>query len=178
MEMESFVIPLYYFCSIAGLIMVVGGIWLIYKQKIYLDKESKEVMEIETPIGLKFKTNIPALVLFVLGFIPLIYPIISTKGMQKEIKIVGYVKSTIHPVQIYVVLEAESLIQDRDFNLWVPSSSKTYKIIYVAKDIVLEDIADPQNMKGEEIKLPAKEILANNKQSFEPNVSSVPQEFK
>ena len=175
--MENFIIPLYYLCSIARFIMVVGGIWLIYKQKIYIDKESQQVTEIETPIG-KFKTNFPALVLFALGFIPLIYPIFELNGMRKEIKIAGNVESTIHPVQVYAVLETETLIQDRDFSLWVPSSSKEYKILYVAKNIVLEDIANPGNKKGEVIKLLAKKIISDSTQSFEPNVSSVPQEFK
>ena len=174
-------IALYYLSSVAGLFMVAGGIWLIYKEKIYIDKESKEVTEIETPIG-KFKTNIPALALFILGFIPLIYPLVKsgeiTKETTKEMKIMGSVKSSTHPVQVYAVIESDSLMQDREFSLWVPTSSKEYRVIYIARNIVLEDIADPKGKKSEEIKLPGKEILAAGTESFEPDVSSVPQEFR
>jgi len=31
---------LYYICEGAGLLMVVGGIWLIYKEKIFLDSQT------------------------------------------------------------------------------------------------------------------------------------------
>ncbi|MEA2599876.1 MAG: hypothetical protein QOF89_868 [Acidobacteriota bacterium] len=41
--MDTNALPLYYLSSFAGLIMVVGGIWLIYKEKIYIDSESKQV---------------------------------------------------------------------------------------------------------------------------------------
>jgi len=42
----------------------------------------------------------------------------------------------------------------------------------------LEDIANPKGKKDEEIKLPGKEILGASTESFEPDVSSVPQEFR
>ena len=58
--MDSWIIiPLYYLCSVAGLVMVVGGIWLIYKEKIFIDRETKQITEIEIPGGWKFRTNIP-----------------------------------------------------------------------------------------------------------------------
>src|SRR6476661_10924552 len=93
------VLPLYYLSSFAGLVMVVGGIWLIYKQKIYIDSESKQVTEIELPIG-KFKTNLPALVLFALGFVPLIYPLYQCSGMFPLLSLKGYIGGDTFPVQI------------------------------------------------------------------------------
>jgi hypothetical protein len=98
--MDPKIIPLYYLSSLAGLIMVAGGIWLLYKQKIYIDKESNQVTEIETPLG-KFKTNVPALVLFALGFVPLIYPIVQSSGFAEEVRIMGNVKAGTFPVQVY-----------------------------------------------------------------------------
>jgi hypothetical protein len=56
-------IALYYMCSTAGLVMIGGGIWLNYKQKIYIDREWKRPVEINTPRG-NFKSNYPALVVF------------------------------------------------------------------------------------------------------------------
>jgi hypothetical protein len=171
---DNSILPLYYLCSVAGFVMVIGGIWLIYKQKIYIDRESKQVTEIDTPIG-KFKTNLPALVLFALGFVPLIYPIVAIKEIRKEVRIVGNVKSSIHPVHVYAVTQTDSLLQDRDFRLTVPSpSSEGYKIIYVAGGIVLEDLANPSSDNGKEIKLSAKEIVAV---SYESNVLPTPKDF-
>ena len=34
-------------------------IWLIYKEKIFIDRETKQITEIEIPGGWKFRTNIP-----------------------------------------------------------------------------------------------------------------------
>jgi hypothetical protein len=78
------IIPLYYLCSVAGLVMVVGGIWLIYKEKIFIDRETKQITEIEIPGGLKFKTNMPALVLFVLGLSALCFPIYKLSGIVNK----------------------------------------------------------------------------------------------
>jgi len=55
--------------------MVVGGLWLLAKQKIYLDHETKEPVQVELPGGVRLKANSPALALFLVGFIPLLYPV-------------------------------------------------------------------------------------------------------
>ena len=50
------------------------------------------------PIG-KFKANILVLMLFALGFVSLIYPIVKSDGFNQEIKIAGNVKANTFPVQ-------------------------------------------------------------------------------
>ena len=177
--MDPKFIPLYYLSSLAGLIMVAGGIWLLYKQKIYIDKESSQVTEIETPLG-KFKTNIPALVLFALGFIPLIYPIVQSSGFAEEVRIMGNVKASTFPVQVYAVIKSDSLLENRDFSLLVPvlkGGSEEYKIIYIAGSIILEDRADLTKKQNEELHLQAKEIFPARARSFESAVSPKPAGF-
>ena len=66
---------LFFLISVAGFVMVVGGMWLIYKQKIYIDRESGQPITVELPGNFKLTSNYPALTLFALGFIPLIYPV-------------------------------------------------------------------------------------------------------
>jgi hypothetical protein len=44
-------IALYCVSAGAGLSMIVGGIWLIYKEKIYIDQESKQPIETKSPLG-------------------------------------------------------------------------------------------------------------------------------
>ena len=159
--MDSRIIPLYYLSSLAGLVMVVGGIWLLYKQKIYIDSESKQITEIETPIG-KFRTNIPALILFALGFIPLIYPIIKSAEMTEQVNIKGKIISNQYPVQVYAVIKSDSVLENRDFSLQVPvlkNLSNEYKIIYLVGNMVLEDRADLAKQKNGEIFLPGKEKI-------------------
>ena len=49
--MDDARIALYYLCSVACFVMVVGGIWLIYREKIYIDRESQKLVEVQTPLG-------------------------------------------------------------------------------------------------------------------------------
>jgi len=109
---------LYYICEGAGLLMVVGGIWLIYRQKIFLDPQTNEVLSVELPFFGKLKTNVPALGLFVLGLIPLIYPIakLTTRYLQVEQDI----SSDDHPVEVYVAVQAKILHEDGKLIAKVP----------------------------------------------------------
>jgi hypothetical protein len=125
-------VPLYYISAIAGFVMVAGGMWLIYKEKIYIDRESKTITEVKTPLG-TFKTNIPALVLFVLGFVPLFYPIVKSAESTPEIPLEGNVTSGDNPVVVYAAITSDYLDKGGAFTLKVPffgDDSKEYKIIY------------------------------------------------
>ena len=181
--MEGGILALYYLCSIAGLIMVGGGIWLIYKEKIYIDRESKQITEIETPIG-KFKTNIPALALFILGFFPLTYPLYATRHLLhvKHITIQGSVRASFYPVLVHAVIKSDPLQQERDFILHLPvldDTSGDYKIIYVAGNFLMEDMIDLHKAKDGRIKLSPKDLNISVKK-YEPSVPlrEIPPEFK
>jgi hypothetical protein len=181
--MDNRIFLLYLFCSFAGLIMVGGGIWLIYKEKIYIDQESKQITEIETPFG-KFKTNIPALALFILGFFPLIYPLYATSDLLhiKQVTISGMVRASVHPVLVHAIIGSDPLLQDRPFRLNVPlfdSSYGNYKIIYIAGNIVMEEMVDLNKAKGGIIELSEKDLHVTVKK-YEPNipVKEIPSEFK
>lgn len=65
---------LFFMSTLAGFVMIAGGIWLIYKEKIYIDRESNKPVEVKLPVGFSFSSNYPALALFALGFFPLVYP--------------------------------------------------------------------------------------------------------
>jgi len=65
---------LFLLCSVAGLIMVVGSLFLLWRGRIYLDHKGEQVTQIELPMGIKFSTQFPVLVMFFLGVVLLIYP--------------------------------------------------------------------------------------------------------
>jgi hypothetical protein len=138
--MDTRIVVLYYLCSAAGFIMILGGIWLLYREKIYIDTESKEVTEIETPIG-KFKTNVPALALFALGFVPLIYPILKAQLVEDLVQIEGKVPSHADQMRIYAAVNnTEPNSQGGDFGMPVPFLKEkyaTYTILYVLDDRVV-----------------------------------------
>ena len=165
--MENQFILLYYMSSVTGLIMVAGGIFLLYKEKIYIDSQTKEVTALETPVG-TFRTNAPALALFLIGFIPLIYPIYQsskdeekvrmaqeeTRQIQEEkVKLQGRasVDKDKYPVQVYVVLDSDSLNNASDYSFNVPAHwyKGYYKILYKTDDEkVQEETADLDKADG------------------------------
>lgn len=65
---------LFLLCSVAGLIMVVGSLFLLWRGRIYLDSKGEQVTQIELPMGIKFSTQFPVLVMFFFGVLLLIYP--------------------------------------------------------------------------------------------------------
>lgn len=179
--MDQRIILLYYLCSIAGLVMVVGGIWLIYKEKIIIDKETKQVIEVEIPFFGKIKTNIPALALFIFGFAGLIYPIIQSRGFAQQLRITGDVETDTFPMTIYAIVELDTLQNNRRFSLTVPflkEVTKEYRVLYLAQNLVEEEFADAQQTQSGEIRLPMKKISAGVAETFEPNpIPPVPDEF-
>jgi len=177
--MESWIRPLYYITSLAGLLMVGGGVWLLYKEKIYIDRESQQVTEIETPLG-KFKTNVPALALFALGFIPLIYPVYVLAGSTEQVRIRGTVKTNRPDARIlvYAVIESDSVIGSGEFSLKVPALGDEYKIIYDTGPTVLEQTANLRNRKGGEVQMKPYEVILADTRSLQPQVAPVPPEFR
>lgn len=116
-------VPLFYLSSLAGLVMVVGSIWLIYKQKIFVDRETKQVTEIKTPLG-TLKTNLPAILLFVIGFFFMVFPIVKVSELTRDsaatVNIVGTVDSSEEPVIAYAVLAEQTMLGEKQFRLTVP----------------------------------------------------------
>jgi len=165
--------------------MIVGGIWLIYKQKIYIDRETKQVTEIDIPLFGKLKTNVPALVLFALGFVPLLYPI--SRSQTQYVKVHGSVVSSVRPVTVYAVVETQVVENGETFSLPIPllqSADYTPKVLYVlgASQDVFGDLLDTQQQRKGVIDLREKQISpssqpAQQSVAFEPDIAPPPAEF-
>jgi hypothetical protein len=179
------ILGLYYLCAAAGVLMIAGGLWLLYKQKIYIDSASNQVTEIETPIG-KFKTNLPALVLFVLGFFPLIVPLWKAPDLMEEktIKIISNIDApdAARPIVVYVVTETDQRRSNGPFSISVPakkSSKNDYKLIYAFADGTMADAPVPlENEKDGKIEVRPM-IVENSVRAFKPStIRAIPSEFK
>src|ERR1700736_4010499 len=152
-------IALYYVSALAGIIMIAGGIWLIYKEKIYLDRESKEPIEIQSPLG-SFKSNYPALALFVLGFFPLVYPIYAVNNLTGYVKvdtvrIRGLVEANAYPVVVYAARAQDALSQNGEFQVPVPylSQEDDYRILLVVNGHVLDEARAERQANGKVIEI-------------------------
>ncbi len=175
---------LYYLPSVIGGIMLVGGIYLLAKKKIYLDKTTKEVTDIELPFGLKVKTNVPALVYFAFGLALMIWPMLNAGSITVQKCVIrGQVHADTHPVQVYAVIKWDSLVQDGAFSFPVPrlfEAGECYKILYVCQNLVAEDLADLAGLQGNVLNLTQKQMQVEDGDpgGFEPKCDPTPAEFK
>lgn len=185
---------LFFLSTIAGFVMVVGGMWLIYKEKIYIDRESKQPIKVELPGNLSFSSNYPALTLFVLGFFPLAYPIyelpmLTQYKLVKDVHIKGLIHSdgvhtTIQPDVATVVYAAElpayPLVKpDEEFTLGVPviSGSEEYQVMLVVNGHVLDYQKASAKGSGDEIKVEFKPLVVEPAQ-YAGKIEPVPAEYR
>ncbi len=141
-------VALLFLISTAGFVMVAGGMWLLYKEKIVIDKESSQPIEVSLPGDLKFKSNYPALTLFVLGFFPLVYPISQFTKLTEYPHVVrvvlhGVPNNGIYPAAIYASVKPQAVVQDGDsFSVEVPfvgdPTNQEYKVLLVANKQLLD----------------------------------------
>lgn len=176
-------IALYYMCSIAGFVMVAGGIWLIYKEKIYIDRESKQPVEIQSPLG-SFKSNYPALTLFVLGFFPLVYPIYALENLTEfvrveTVRIRGLVEANAHPVLVYAARAEDSLSANGEFRVPVPfvGSGDDYKILLVVNNQVLGQARVERTHEGQDIEVTLPSILVEPA-AYQGHLDPVPSDYQ
>jgi len=172
---------LYIACAAAGASIILGGIWLIYKQKIYIDSETKQPTEFDLPFFGKLKTNTPALGLFFFGCVLLIYPI--HKSQTSYLHLQGSVVSQLHPVVVYAVVETRALENSGDFDLPMPAlqaGNFTPEIVYVAgyPPIVATGQITAQMIKRGTVQLGKIQITGSQATAYQPDVIKPPAEFQ
>jgi hypothetical protein len=131
-------IYLYYACSAAGLFMIVGGIVLVYTEKIFIDRETRQPIVIETKVG-TFTTNVPALVLFALGFFPLIMPIVLLNKIHdpnlevRQVIVTGEIQGDVLPVTVFAVMKSQTVTPPGRYQFTFPVlPSYEHQLYFVA----------------------------------------------
>jgi hypothetical protein len=140
-------VVLYYLVALAGFVMVVGGMWLLWKERIYLDKESKQPISVKTPLG-EFSSNYPALALFALGFFPLIYPIYTINSLTEYQKVEtvtvhGIAKGPSDAIIVYATRAEDSAGTNGKFRFTLPFLERDetqYKLLMIANNQVLDRV--------------------------------------
>jgi hypothetical protein len=119
---------LFLLCSVAGLILVVGSLFLLWKGRIYLDHEGKSVSSIDLPGGIKFTTQFPVLVMFLFGLVLLVYPVhykskyyydanlcpdksLHSKQFPEMVRVSSNVISS-KPIDVYAVVGWQDKVQN------------------------------------------------------------------
>jgi hypothetical protein len=174
---------LYFVCALTGVFMVVGGFWLIYKEKIYIDAESKQAIEVATPVG-TFKNNFPALTLFALGFFPLVYPMYAINDLTdyarvETLRIRGAVDAHSYPALIYASIGQDARNGRGDFEMKVPFVARhqsDFKVLLVVNGQVLGEESARRNGDDGEIEVRFRPVVAEVT-PYEPEVMPVPADY-
>jgi hypothetical protein len=179
-------VALYYLVAVAGFVMVVGGMWLIAKQKIYIDRESKQPVEIKLPLGVSVKSNYPALALFVLGFFPLVYPLQQINTLTEyvtvdTVRIKGLVEADAYPALVYASRAQDVLNKNGEFRVPVPFLGKQdraeYRMLLIVNGRVLDEAHAERKESGEDIEVKFRRVVVEPAR-YTPNVSDTPDAYK
>jgi hypothetical protein len=144
---------LFYLCSAGGMAMVLGAMWLLFKEKIFLDAHTREVLYVELPLVGRLTTNAPTIFLIALGSLTTIYPAYLTRSnvtTQTYYKVNQRISSLGHPVTVYLVIHTDVLNQDGDVELPVPKlpdQSYEAKLVYVVNNVATGDAQIPFNQE-------------------------------
>jgi len=172
--------------ALAGFIMVVGGMWLVYKQKIYIDRESNKPIEIKLPGNFSFTGNYPALALFALGFFPLIYPLHEVRippgyVLVRNVKIKGTVHSQAYPALVYAAAAPYPVVNDGDgFDVPVPviNGDGEYKVLLIVDGHVLDSqLAKATSETDREIEVQFKPVIVDPPQ-YKGEIKPIPASYQ
>jgi len=160
----NFTIGLFYLSAISGAFVIIGSIVLIWKQKIYIDSETKKPIEFQLPLLGKFRSNTPALALFFFGTFLITYPIIKMRA--PDLHLDGEITNDKdYPFEVYAAIEAERVQNHRAFSIKVPQLSgdrDEYKLLYLTDDRrFCEERVPVKNSKSERIPLQTKAVPRN-----------------
>ncbi len=123
---------LHYLCAAGGLILISGSLFLLWKGRILINAETKEVIEFELPMGLKLKTHAPVFGFLALGCFLLIFPILKAPEGTQMVRLSGTVK---YPERVSVFAVARLDETSSDVSLDVPFiKDLDYRVMYFARN--------------------------------------------
>lgn len=115
--------------EIAGFVIALAGIALIWQQKIYIDTHTKQITKIALPFGIKLQTNAPVIAIIFMGFALILVPVLKQSD-QHFVALKGHVKSP-EPLMVYAVAAQQQA--NGDVQLEVPGNTY-YTIMYLPRD--------------------------------------------
>jgi len=139
-----------YLCAGGGLLLVVGCLWLLFSQRVVLDKETGQVTQVELPMGFKLATNVPIVILFFLGGFLLVYAAQEVRNFGEEVSVDGDVAGTKSDVQLYASVASQSLPGSGPFTLPLPVThpQRKYMLIFTMNGkVIFHTLVDPAKAK-------------------------------
>ncbi len=166
----------------AGILMICGAIWLLFREKIFIDSQTKQVLYVELPFFGKIRTNAPSFALFVLGLVAVLYPPYTAR--TRYLKVHQYISSNNHPIVVYAVVRQNVQQNDGEFFLSLPVlSDEDYdpQLVYVAGPITNAITIDLSKQKDGMIQLVPQSIQDSNHSALpaiKADIAPKPDTFK
>jgi hypothetical protein len=148
-----------YLCAVSGVLIILGSFVLLWTRRIYLDKETKQPVDIELPLGIKIKTNTPVIVLIVIGGALLIYSVDQVRQFNEEVTVNGNLTGSSSRIEVYASVASAALPSGGAFSIPLPAThpARKYMLLYTVNGgLLAHQYFDPttDGKKG----LPALEI--------------------
>jgi len=172
--------------SVAGLILTVGSLFLLWKGRIVLDSEGKPT-EMQLPLNFTIKTQTPVLIMFLLGafmiFLPQYYKArecidLNAHKSRPLVKLTGEVESDDY-MEVYAIVDAQKANTDTKVDFTVPYlEDRRYYVLYLRRDGTTEKLQSfklANNQKEhqlEKVKAPQTMVAANTDIAPAQTVSS------
>jgi hypothetical protein len=156
-------LPILYICAIAGFLIIAASFFLLWKRRIFLDRATKKVTEIELPFGIRAKSQAPVLILILIGGVLLMYSATEVLKFGEEVTVDGQVKGSATSIELYASVASQSLPQSGAFSLPLPVThpARKYMLLYaVDGNLIQHQIVDPAVESGRtldtvELQMPA-----------------------
>jgi hypothetical protein len=156
-------LPILYICAIGGFLIVAASFLLLWKRRIFLDRATKKVTEIELPGGLKLKTQAPVIVLILMGGGVMMFSVIQAVKFGEEVTIDGQVRGSATSIELYASVASQSLPQSGAFTFPLPVThpARKYMLLYaVDGNLIQHQIVDPavdsgRTLEAVELQMPA-----------------------
>lgn len=144
-------LPILYICAFGGFLIVAASFMLLWKRRIFLDRTTKKVTEIELPGGVKLKTQAPVIVLILIGGGVMMFSVIETVKFGEEVTVDGNVKGGATSIELYASVASQSLPRSGAFSFPLPVThpSRKYMLLYLVDGNLLHyQLADPTMKTG------------------------------
>jgi hypothetical protein len=128
--------------QLAGIVLLIATMVLLFFRRIYLDAETKQPISFTLPIIGEISTQAPVLVLVLVGAFMVVYPV-SRMGADKAI-VQGEIDTGGKSVTVLVVADPDYVhSQDASgkFSIKIPllATDATYRIKYVVDKLIIAD---------------------------------------
>lgn len=125
-------LPILYICAVGGLVIIVASFLLLWKRRIFLDKVTKKVTEIELPFGIKAKSHTPVILLMLIGGGLMMFSAVEVRKFGEEVTVDGNVSGSGASVELFASVASQSLPRGGQFSIPLPVThpSRKYTLLY------------------------------------------------